>query len=64
MMRPDGSGLIKIADTIGISTASETSGVLDVSALVGYQPGSVLLISNQGSKSSLTVLINPESTRA
>ena len=63
MMRPDGSGLIKIADTIGISTASETSGVLDVSALVGYQPGSVLLISNQGSKSSLTVLINPEGVR-
>ncbi len=31
--------------------------------LVGYQPGSVLLISNQGSKSSLTVLINPEGVR-
>ena len=64
MMKPDGSGLIKIADTIGISTASETSGVLDISALVGYQPGSVLLTSNQGTKSSLAVLINPEAAAA
>jgi hypothetical protein len=64
MMKPDGSGLIKIADTIGISTASETSGILDISILVGYQPGSVLLTSNQGSKSSLIVLINPEGMRA
>jgi hypothetical protein len=64
MMKPDGSGLIKIADTIGISTASETSGILDVSTLVGYQPGSVLLTSNQGSKSSLIVLINPEGMRS
>jgi hypothetical protein len=64
MMKPDGSGLIKIADTIGISTASETSGILDISTLVGYQPGSVLLTSNQGSKSSLIVLINPDGMRA
>lgn len=64
MMKPDGTGLIKIADTIGISTASETSGILDISTLVGYQPGSVLLTSNQGTKSSLIVLINPEGMRA
>ena len=64
MMRPDGSGLIKIADTIGVSAAAETSGVLDISALVGYRPGSVLLTSNQGPASALTVLINPQAARA
>lgn len=63
MMRPDGSGLIKIADTIGVDTAGETSGILDISALVGYLPGSVLLTSNQGSRSSLTVLVNPSAQR-
>ena len=59
VMRPDGSGLTKIADTIGIATAGETSGILDISELVGYRPGSVLLTSNQGATSSLTMLINP-----
>jgi hypothetical protein len=62
MLKPDGSGLIKIADTIGISTASETSGILDISGLVGYRPGSVLLTSNQGTTGSLSVLINPDAT--
>ena len=64
MMKPDGSGLIKIADTIGIDGASETSGILDISALVGYQPGSILLTSNQGTASSLTLLINPNAAVA
>lgn len=64
MLRPDGSGLIKIGDTIGVASAGETSGVLDISALVGYRPGSVVLTSNQGSTSSLTVLVNPAAQRA
>lgn len=59
---PDGSGLTLIGDTNGISTATETSGVLDISVLVGYQPGSVLLTSNQESIGSLSVLINSEAT--
>ncbi len=49
----------KIADTIGISGATESSGILDISELVGYVAGSVLLTNNQGSNSSLSVLINP-----
>lgn len=57
---PNGDGLTLVADTAGISQATETSGILDISELVGYVPGSVLLTSNQGSTSSLSVLINPE----
>jgi hypothetical protein len=60
--RPDGSGLTLIADNVGIATALESSGVLDVSRLVGYYPGSVILTTNQGSIASLTVLINPAAT--
>ncbi len=59
MNEPDGSGLTKIGDTIGISGATETSGIYDVSSLLGYYPGSILLTNNQGSNASLSVLINP-----
>ncbi len=59
MLEPDGSGLTKIGDTTGISGSSETSGILDISVMVGYNPGSVLLTNNQGSNASLSVLINP-----
>jgi hypothetical protein len=62
MNAPDGSGLVKIGDTVGVSAASETSGILDISRRVGYKPGSVLLTTNQGSSASLTVLINPDAT--
>jgi hypothetical protein len=58
-MSPDGSGISLIADTIAYPEASETSGVLDISTLVGYKPGSILLTNNQGTTSSQTVLINP-----
>lgn len=59
LMRPDGTQLTLIADTIGISGSTETSGILDISRLLGYFPGSILLTSNQGSNASLTVLIHP-----
>lgn len=63
MMQPDGSGLTKIADTAPTDTVTmETSGILDISTLVGYKPGSVLVTSNQGTASSLSVLINPNAT--
>ena len=62
MMAPDGTGLTKIGDTNGVSGSSETSGILDISVVVGYNPGSVLLTSNQGSNASLSVLINPDAT--
>lgn len=59
---PDGSGLTRIGDTGATSSASESSGILDISELVGYNPGSVLLTSNQGSNASLSVLINSDAT--
>ena len=62
MMAPNGSGLMLIGDTVGINGATETSGILDISNLVGYRPGSIMLTDNQGSDSSLTVLINPLAT--
>lgn len=62
MNDPDGSYLTKIGDTALVSGSTETSGILDVSGLVGYAPGSVLLTSNQGSNASLSVLINPDAT--
>ena len=62
MSRPDGSGLTLIADNVGISTATESTGILDVSKLVGYMPGSIVLTANQGSIASMTVLINPQAT--
>jgi hypothetical protein len=60
MNASDGSDLIRIGDTAGISGATESTGILDVSAFVGYNPGSILLTNNQGSNSSLSVLINPD----
>jgi hypothetical protein len=63
IMKADGSGLLRIADTNdGLGSTTETSGILDISELVGYMPGSILLTSNQGSASSLSVLINPNAT--
>lgn len=62
MMNPDGSALTKIGDTLGVSGATETTGILDVSSLVGYLPGSILLTNNQGSSASLTALIHPQAT--
>ena len=59
VMLPDGSGLTRIASTI---PNTESSGILDISELVGYQPGSILLTDNQDSPSSLSVLINPDAT--
>jgi hypothetical protein len=60
MNAPDGSDLTLIGDTAGIIVSTESSGILDISDLVGYNPGSILLTSNQGSSASLTVLINPD----
>lgn len=59
MSFPDGSGLSKIGDTIGLNGATESSGILDISSLLGYRPGSIIATSNQGSSASLTALINP-----
>ena len=62
MVEPGGSGLTRIGDTIGDSSSRETSGILDISPLIGYMNGSVLLTSLQGNNASLSVLINPHAT--
>jgi hypothetical protein len=62
MLAPDGSGLTRIGDTTGVGGSTETSGILDISVLVGYNPGSVVLTNNQGSNSSPSALINPDAT--
>jgi hypothetical protein len=54
-----GSTPTLIANTTGIAGTTESSGILDISGLVGFKPGSILLTDVQGSSSSLTVLINP-----
>lgn len=65
MMLPNGRSLTKIADTAPTDTATtETSGILDISTLVGYKPGSVLVTNNQGTEASLSVLVNPNATLA
>jgi hypothetical protein len=59
MMTHTGSALTNIADTAPSDGATtETSGILDISTLVGYKPGSILVTTNQGNASSLTALIN------
>jgi hypothetical protein len=63
MTTPAGIGPTLIADTAAFgSLATETSGILDISELLGYLPGSILLTSNQGSEASMTVLISPNAT--
>jgi hypothetical protein len=64
MMLPDGSGLTLIADDALLTGTTESSGVLDISSLVGFKPGSILLTDVQGTNSSLTVLINPNASLA
>lgn len=59
MVAPDGSGLVLIGNTTAFANSTETSGILDISSVLGYMPGTVLLTANQGSESSMTVLINP-----
>lgn len=62
VMRPDGSDLTLVGENIAFPAATETSGVLDISQLVGYRPGSVALVANQGGQTSLTALIHPFAT--
>jgi len=56
-MNVDGSQQILIGST---TVGAETTGIFDISAWVGYVPGSILITSNQGFPSSMTVLINPD----
>jgi hypothetical protein len=58
-MDPDGANPIKVAST---TVGAESTGILDISEMVGYLPGSILITNNQGSPASLSVLINPDAT--
>ncbi len=60
-MDPDGSDQIRIAST---TVGDESTGIFDVSEMVGYLPGSIMITYNQGSPASMSVLINPDATPA
>ena len=65
VMEPDGSNPVVIGHSLPQAGGfgAESTGVLDISTLVGYNPGSVVLSNNQGFfDSSLSVLINPNAT--
>ena len=58
-MLPDGTSKVRIADT---TISGESTGIFDVSVMVGYLPGSILITNNQGTPASMSVLINPDAT--
>ena len=58
-MEPDGTNVIRAA---GTTVFAESTGIFDISRLVGFMPGSIMMVNNQGSPASMSVLINPEST--
>ena len=58
-MLPDGSSKVRIAST---TVSGESTGIFDLSEMVGYRPGSILITNNQGTPSSMSVLINPDAT--
>lgn len=58
-MLPDGSNKVRIAST---TISGESTGIFDLSVMVGYLPGSILITNNQGSPASMSVLINPDAT--
>ncbi len=58
-MLPDGTSKVRIADT---TVSGESTGIFDVSVMVGYLPGSILITNNQGTPASMSVLINPDAT--
>ncbi|MFK7895329.1 MAG: hypothetical protein AB8G23_05815 [Myxococcota bacterium] len=56
-IEPDGSNPIRIAST---TVSAESTGILDISELLEYVPGSIVLTNNQGSPSSMSILIHPD----
>ncbi len=60
-MLPDGSDRILLANT---TANSESTGIVDISTMLAYQPGSILITNNQGFPSSASVLINPNASLA
>ena len=60
-INPDGSIPMRIANT---TVSGESTGIFDLSELVGYAPGSILISNNQGTPASMTVLINGDAELA
>lgn len=65
-MTPDGGNKVRIGES---KTGGESTGILDLSELVGYAPGSIVLSNNFGSPegggnlpSAMHILINPKAT--
>ncbi|KAL7565131.1 hypothetical protein ACA910_021512 [Epithemia clementina (nom. ined.)] len=58
-MRPDGTEKVRIGST---RNGQEATGLFDFSEFVDYAPGSIIVTSNQGFPSSMTLLINPDAT--
>jgi len=58
-LEPDGTNKIRVAET---NLSGESTGIFDVSEMVGYRPGSILITNNQGSTASMSVLISPDAT--
>jgi hypothetical protein len=55
-MNPDGSG----KKTVGMTRdGGESTGILDISELLNYPPASTIITTNQGTPSSMTLLLNP-----
>ena len=55
-MKPDGHK----KTLVGTSTSTdESTGILDVSDLLGYPPSYAMITTNQGYPSSMTLLLNP-----
>jgi cysteine-rich repeat protein len=59
LMKPDGTDKVRIAST---NISGESTGIFDLSEMVGYRPGSIMMTNNQGSPASMSVLINPDAT--
>jgi hypothetical protein len=58
-MEPDGTNVIRAAST---TVVAESTGIFDISWVVGFMPGSIMVVNNQGSPASMSVLIHPEAT--
>lgn len=56
-INPDGTNQILVARA---NAGSGTSGIFDLSELIGFKPASVLICNNKGDPSSMSVLINPD----
>jgi hypothetical protein len=56
-INPDGSNPVRVAKTKG---GRSSSGIIDVSEFLGYNPGSLLICNTLGNPASTALLINPK----